>query len=258
MFIIAALVVAAFALGLWQGSALLGVGGGGKNMQSAGTISLATIEVAAKATAQALKSQPTAVPLVLSTETPENEVADTPTPVPTPSPSSTPEPPAKTVLVSSELTHTLLLEDTDFTGGYTSENGKYRDRTALYLYGQGTPYNASTGKFNLNLHVEGAPVKSALVTVVGLASQSTNSIPVRIELNGETIFDGPNPFPSDLGAAITGPGNWGTLNLPVKPETLRQGPNTLTITNLASGGQVGSAPYIVIDRAAIAWSTRFR
>lgn len=249
--IVAALLVAAFALGLWQGGNLLG---GGKKMQSSTSLSVAALEVAAKATVQALKSQPTSVPLLFETSTPE--ATESLSLMPTLPPSPTPEPPAKTVLVSSELTHTLLLEDTDFTGGYTPENGKYRDRTARYLYGQGTPYNSAIGKFNLNLQVAQTPVNSAMVTLVGLASQTTASIPVRIELNGATVFEGPNPFPSDLGATIPGAGNWGTFSLQVKPEALRQGRNTLIITNLASGGQVGSSPYIVIDRAAVAWSTR--
>ncbi|HET9495990.1 MAG TPA: protein kinase, partial [Chloroflexia bacterium] len=102
-------------------------------------------------------STPTDTPEPLPTETPESVPTNTPEPLPTdtpePLPTETPAPadPTATVPVVEPppATNSITLEDNAFVGGFTNPDGLYHNRTAQWVYGQGTEYSSMTAGFNI-------------------------------------------------------------------------------------------------------------
>ncbi|MFK5282217.1 hypothetical protein ACI3PL_21915, partial [Lacticaseibacillus paracasei] len=66
---------------------------------------------------------------------------------------------------------------------------------------------------------------------------------IRIQMNGNTIFEGANPFASD---------RWSTQRFPVKGAMLRDGvPNVLRIDNLEDSDSMTGAPWFMLSYAVV-------
>ncbi len=175
-------------------------------------------------------------------------------------PSATPSPtvplatpwPAATDLTPAAGDHTILVQDRNFSGGVIPRNGLYRDRSARTLFGGGDPISTTqtlTVPFNLNLATD-SPTGTASLTLVGLTDSGSAALPLRITLNGTAISEGPTLFPTDDGAGVTRPGNWGGQRWPVPATAFQQGPNALVITNL----DPVAAHFIALDYALLVWA----
>jgi hypothetical protein len=210
---------------------------------STGAITVKSLEVSAKATAQAIqavKSKP---------EPSATSMPATATP--------SPEPPAGTVVTTGALTNTLTLEDSDFTGGTLTKDFRYRGRSARLAYGSGTGHNTLEGRFNLNLSVF-KRVENVDLVVVALNSSGAKNLPLRLTLNDVELQNGPSPFPTDLGELISGPGNWGSYVWRVDAASLKQGANVLQIANLDPGADESTGPFFVLDKAEIQYRGQAR
>jgi hypothetical protein len=105
--------------------------------------------------------------------------------------------------------------------------------------------------FNLN-KTAGGPIHLAYLTIAGLDSADEAKTPIRVVLNGQTIYEGPNPLANSnpQGSSLADP--WGSYSWPVDPNVLLQGANTLNITNLARAS-AANPPFLVLDYAAFTW-----
>jgi hypothetical protein len=86
------------------------------------------------------------------------------------------------------------------------------------------------------------------LTIEGMDSEDAAKTPVRIEINGVVLLEGPSPFPNDDMPLETG--RWSALTLEFDTAVLRPGPNTITLTNLSRGPR-GLPPFVALDYAAI-------
>jgi hypothetical protein len=140
----------------------------------------------------------------------------------------------------------VALEDLAFTGGYRyAPPSVYEGRTAVWVYGQGTSFAAMTAPFVLPAQ----PTGNGHLTLAGMDSEDRAKTPMRILINGQSIFNGANPLPNDFSPNA---GTWGTYTWTFPAAVLRPGDNTITVENLAPAAALG-IPFIMIDSATLTW-----
>jgi serine/threonine-protein kinase len=169
--------------------------------------------------------------------------SDPPTAPPTASPTSPPPVGAISARIENEL----------FLGDYDQGSGVYHGRTASWVYGQGTPYHTMTASFQLG-H-QGLVVGNASLELVGLDAENPIKQPIRIVLNGVTIYEGPNPLPDDTCCGPQGPGNWGSAFFEFSG-ALVQSDNTLVITNLAASDCTECSKYVMVDYGVLSYTVQ--
>ncbi|MEO8288564.1 MAG: protein kinase [Chloroflexota bacterium] len=244
----------------------------GTSSTGTGAEATATIFLTATSTPTAEAS-----PTETATETPTESPTDTPEPTievpptatvePAPLPTDTPAPgvePAPTVDSEPPTVEPLPLppdptpqpgqfnsvtfDAYDFHGGYTNAAG-YHGRTAQWVYGLGTAYSSMSVGFT----VDEKPNGPGTLNIVGIDSEDEAKTPVRISVNNSVIYEGPNPLPNDNTSGSAGPGNWGTVTFRLNPKILKQGENTITITNLDPSDKVNYPLFVMIDSVTITW-----
>jgi hypothetical protein len=189
-------------------------------------------------------TQPTAAPTPERTRRPRPQPSPTarPTAAPTPAPPAPPE------------TERLRIPDRWFRGDYEGEqSGRYHGRSASWVYGQGTRYHTMTARFDLD-H-DGTVVRRASLQLVGLDGDDPDKHPIVIELNGVTIFEGPNPLPNDECCGPDGPGNWGSFTVTF-PGDLLERRNALMIRNLEPSGCTLCPDYVMVDYGVLSYRVR--
>lgn len=179
--------------------------------------------------------------------------APTDEPAPPPEPTDEPAPPPEPVPPTPELptaeptpgsaTAEIRLEDTAWQGGY-GQGRSYGGRTATWIYGSGTAYSTMTAAVTL----ERQPQGSAVLRVEGMDSEGRAKTPIRITVNGQPIFQGPNPLPDDDLPLESG--TWATASWTFDAALLQPGQNTIQIRNLADGA-VGRPPFFMLDYAVL-------
>jgi serine/threonine-protein kinase len=144
--------------------------------------------------------------------------------------------------------NSVTIHGTSFQGGYT--NGKpYHGRSAEWVYGQGTPYNTMTASFSIGSNPKGP----ANMVIVGIDSEDPPKTPVRIQVNDQVVFEGPDPLPNDNGNGPDGPGNWGAANFHLGSKVLRKGVNSVTITNLDPSDKINYPIFVMVDTVSFSW-----
>jgi hypothetical protein len=140
----------------------------------------------------------------------------------------------------------VALEDLAFAGGYRyAPPSVYEGRTAVWVYGQGTSFASMTAPFRLPAQ----PTGNGHLTLAGMDSEDRAKTPMRILINGQSIFNGANPLPNDFSPNA---GTWGTYTWTFPAAVLRPGDNTITVENLAPSAALG-IPFIMIDSATLTW-----
>ena len=86
----------------------------------------------------------------------------------------------------------------------------------------------------LNRHYE--------LIICGQDDDSTEKCPIRIELNGNLIFEGKNPFKRF---------GWNIQKFKIPAGLLKEGANTLTISNTADSGNVSGPPFFMLNYAVL-------
>jgi len=209
------------------------------------------------------KPTPTPSPTPKPTPTPTPTPAPTPTPSPTPAPTPTPSgtaagevPPSQTIgrpidagSAAARLAmlgaKTVSLSGDDLSGAWnpqqaTGGNTNIPDG-AVILWGQGTNYNAGASQFHVSK--SSRPVFTILVT--GRNDPSSTNTPMQLVIDGTAVWTGYSPFPSDGSAQMA----WIINN----SSMLTPGQHTITVVNQAPNGQVGQAPWIMIQKVEIAY-----
>lgn len=190
---------------------------------------------------------PTAVLPDASTPEPTPVVAlpdaSTPEPTPTVMPPElpTPEPTPDAALQTTEL----RFDDRAWTGGWRNRGDSvYGGRTATWVYGAGTEFNAMETTFELGSTAAGA----AQLNIEGMDDELAAKSRITIAVNGTVIYDGDNPLPNDDMPLETGA--WANYTFGFDAGLLQPGRNTITIRNLSSGA-VGRPPFFMLDYAEL-------
>ncbi|HUS15924.1 MAG TPA: protein kinase [Chloroflexia bacterium] len=140
----------------------------------------------------------------------------------------------------------VALEDLAFVGGYRyAPPSVYEGRTAVWMYGQSSGFASMSAPFLLATQ----PTGTATLVLSGMDSEDARKTPMRILVNGQTVFNGPNPLPNDHSPNA---GNWGTATWTFPASVLHPGENTLTVDNLAPSAALG-IPFIMVDAAQLSW-----
>jgi hypothetical protein len=208
-------------------------------------------------------TEPTAIiqptPIIQPTTTPTPTQAPTqapqPTPKVTPPPVTPTEPPSQPTPPAPVLSeYSVRIPDGRFLGDFTDQdNGIYHGRTASWIYGRGTPYSTMTAQFTLDQ--PGEIVGRGSLEIVGLDGENERHNAVRIELNGVTLYEGPDPLPNDTCCNGTGPGNWGSAVFDI-PRDVLQSENVLAITNLESSDCTGCPKFVMVDFFVVSYRAK--
>jgi hypothetical protein len=188
-----------------------------------------------------------------------------PQPAESPAPPA-PEPPAATVMPTQPATSappapaqttpevaqqgdtvTIVLEDTDWQGGYRRASGQtYGGRTATWIYGTSTEYSTMRASFTL----ADTPAGTVTLSVEGMDSEGRAKTPIQILVNGTEIYNGPNPLPDDDQPLESG--TWANHGWTFNAALLRPGQNEITVRNLAEGA-FSLPPFFMLDYARVVY-----
>ncbi|HET7035010.1 MAG TPA: serine/threonine-protein kinase, partial [Thermomicrobiaceae bacterium] len=196
---------------------------------------------------------PTPVP---PTPTP---VPPTPTPVPptpTPQPTAKPQPtnppgtpPPGTFAPADQFNGALAnypkevqLPGTALQGAYPAGQGGIQNAPpgTVALFSQASGYG--TGQVQFNLERSDA-IPGVLLEITGMDDVDRDKVPIRIKLNGVTVWEGKSPFAN---------GQWGSYAVILQDVSpIKDGTNTVTIENTGSRGNLGVAPWILIQEVTV-------
>jgi serine/threonine-protein kinase len=191
----------------------------------------------------------TAPPAPAATEPPPAPATEPPVAPPATSTGSRGNPVFPTPTVPLANGRTVTLEDVAFVGAYRYQPPSiYEGRTAAWIYGPGTGFATMRAVFDAN----GQPGGTAGLTLSGMDSEDRAKTPLRILINDQPIFEGPNPLPNDFSPNA---GSWGLYTWTFDAGLLHPGRNTLTIENHAATGQIGLPPFVMVDFARLEWET---
>jgi len=222
-------------------------------------------------TASTETPEPTVLPTALPTETPVPTIAPSPTPEPTVTPTPEPEPePTETPVPPTPVPSTPTPEPPpppdvafneplplsaipfpiqdgddetmgagDFAGAYRRPDGMLYNLPAVHLYGQGSGTETATAGFGAG----DAPSEYIVIVITGMDDERAAKVPIRIALNGNTVWEGSSPFGNEDWTDVA----WVVQDL----SWLSGGGNTLSITNLEGGGGVGVPPWALLTSATV-------
>ncbi|MDQ3554488.1 MAG: protein kinase [Chloroflexota bacterium] len=215
--------------------------------------------------------QPTPTPTLAPTPEPPPQPSPEPTPRPTREPTPrptrepTPPPPPPTD-PPADRTVTVTIPNQILEGGYDRGGGRYKGRTASWVYGQGTSFDTMSGSFAAD--GGGSAVGTARLRLVGMDDERPEKNPIRLILNGQVLYrpgacstcaparnEALNPLPNDFCCGPTGDGNWGAVIFEF-PASLLRDTNELSITNLSSSDCTLCPFFVMVDFGELTYRTR--
>ncbi len=146
----------------------------------------------------------------------------------------------------------ILRSALEFTGGKGPQFYSYKQkkkgidvkkRLCTWIYGKNTINSSLKTKFDI---MPFPPSGDYKLIISGLDDDSTNKCPIRIYLNGCTIFNGENPFSNK---------NWDIKEFNIPAEKLQRN-NTLTIYNTAESDSTSSPPFFMLNYAILRDTTK--
>lgn len=208
---------------------------------------------------------PTPKPTPTPSPTPKPTPTPTPTPEPTPTPTPTPEaspssadgaPPSQaigrpidagsaTARLATLGAKKVTLSGDDLSGAWNPQEATGGNtnipKGAVILWGQGSDYNAGAAQF----HVSHSSRPVYTITITGRNDPSSTNTPMQLVIDGSAVWTGFSPFPADTSAQMA----WIIKNTSM----LSPGQHTIAIVNQGPNGQVGQAPWIMIESVEIAY-----
>jgi hypothetical protein len=119
-----------------------------------------------------------------------------------------------------------------FVGGHTPD-AWYRAEPTRFVYGS----ESNKSKITVTLNLNSIPANPVLEVAAMSDNHPESVVPIEIKLNGESLFKGASTYPRDA---------WGVQSFDIKPEILRQGANTVEITNNGDG-PLGNIPWLGVS-----------
>ena len=136
----------------------------------------------------------------------------------------------------------VVLTPNQFSAGRQPQFYSWRDvarRHVIWASGAGSKAPSLEATFQLAYALRG---DSELI-IAGLDDNAPTPCRIRIQMNGNTVFEGANPFAPD---------RWSTHRFPVKGGMLRDGvPNVLRIENLEESDSMSGAPWFMLSYAVL-------
>ena len=110
----------------------------------------------------------------------------------------------------------------------------------MALFSQASGYGTGQVQFDLERSND---IPGVLLEINGMDDVDRSKVPIRIQLNGVTVWEGDSPFPN---------GQWGSFGVILQDVSpLKNGSNTVTIENTGSRGALGVAPWILIQEITV-------
>jgi hypothetical protein len=194
--------------------------------------------------------RPTLIPLPTATAIPRTIVSPTATPLPTPTvtpiPTSTAPPAGPPTIAPAGVTR-LTFAAEDWRGGFYRGDGLAYGRPWVAVYGALSDYPRAT----LNVNLDAAPADAATLTITGLDDEWAARNEMMLEVNGETIFTGPNPFLDWDGVGDGTNAAWTSVPFTIPAGLLRAGQNEITVANLTPVASFNAPPYILLADATL-------
>jgi hypothetical protein len=127
----------------------------------------------------------------------------------------------------------IVFADTaSFAGGHIPD-AWYRAEPTRFAYGS----QSNKSKITVNIDLKSIP-ENAVLEVGAMSDNHPESVvPIDIKLNGETLFKGASTYPRDV---------WGVQSFDLKTGLLRQGTNTVEISNNGDG-PLGNIPWLGVS-----------
>jgi hypothetical protein len=192
---------------------------------------------------------PTTPPTPTATPSPTATPVPTATPLPTATP--TPLPPAAPTLAPARDVR-LQFTAEDWAGGYYRGDSQAYGRPWTAVYGALSDYPRATLGFTL----DATPGRVATISITGLDDEWETLNPITLEVNGETVYDGPSPFVNWDGRGNGANAAWTTVPFTIPSGVLRTGPNEITVANRTPAASFNSPPYVLLADAVLEISVR--
>ncbi len=142
----------------------------------------------------------------------------------------------------SDAKAAVVLIPNQFTAGREARFYSWREvprRHVIWINGARSKAPSLQTTFQLGYPLKG----DSELLIAGLDDNAPAACRVRIQMNGNTIFEGANPFAPD---------RWSTKSFPVKGAMLRDGvPNVLRIDNLEDSDSMTGAPWFMLSYAVL-------
>jgi hypothetical protein len=127
-------------------------------------------------------------------------------------------------------------------GGYYRGDGLAYGRQWTAVYGAASEYPRST----LTLSLTDDPSKPVRLFITGLDDELVAKNRIRVEVNGQRVYEGESWFPNWDGNGSGANAGWKTVQISIPPELLMQGTNRITIRNMSESANFGQAPYLLL------------
>lgn len=136
---------------------------------------------------------------------------------------------------------TADLAGTDFKGGAADLYGSAMagEMQVNYVYAVPT---GDRSKMQATFAVKAVPKTPMFLHVKGRDDDGPKPCTIAIELNGKTVFIGPNRFAEK---------EWKTIKFAIPTGTLKEGSNTITVSNIEPEGGFGWPPWFQVARCIV-------
>ncbi len=141
----------------------------------------------------------------------------------------------------------LSFDSKGLQGAYERDDATLYGRLERALYGTGSPFSQGTITFKL----DALPTETINLRLTGLDDERTAHCQLEVQLNGQTIFDGPDTLPNAPNGDNGEGGKdryWGGMSLAVPSGALKLGTNTLILRNKTAWAGYLGIPYILINK----------
>ena len=135
----------------------------------------------------------------------------------------------------------LLFTPYDFGGGASPLFYAYRCEKRLATYARGKKTGQSNMQVNFTITAQQNKQEYQLI-LCAQDDDSEKKCPIRIELNGNLLFHGANPFQRF---------GWNRKTFKIPQGILKEGNNTLSICNIADSGNVSGPPFFMLNYAVL-------
>ena len=135
----------------------------------------------------------------------------------------------------------IILTPNDFTAGRSARHYGLQDkprRYVLWINGAKSKAPSMEARFRLTQ----PPTSDFELVIAGLDHNAKPPCRIRILANGQSVFEGPNPFAPD---------RWTTQSFKVRGVLLRDNVNVLRIENFEDADSLTGAPWFMISYAVI-------
>lgn len=148
---------------------------------------------------------------------------------------------------TASVVTTLTFAASSWQGGWLRNNSGFLGRPWVAIYGAQSAYPRASLAFTL----AGVPTGDVQVTLTGICDESGTRDPIRVTVNGVGIFTGTAWFAGWNGVGNGANAVWTTVVITLPADYFNTGTNRITVSNLHSGNNFSSPPYVDLGAARV-------